>query len=428
MALALVAAGCGGGEPIRLVIESVSPAEGPIGGGQTVVITGRGFLEGSAPPNMVLFGDRLAPSVAGIDDEEIRVVTPPGAPGPVDVVVLNSNGTEVAASAYAYADRPIIEAVEPSSGTFRGGERITITGSGFVDLEAGPPEVSFGDTLENRRLATDVEVVSDREIRVTSPRGVPYSVVNVYVSNRRGVGTGGGDFRYVLRGLLASIGPRNPARLIGQLYGIDTEAGEAIALGTGTANSVALFAMATAPDGTVVGYARSTNTLYEVDPATGDLTVLREVTPPPDAQPFRLNDLEFRGDTLLGLEKTTLVIGTIDLTTGAFTTSGTAHPSHRGEGIASDGSTIWFTGILGNDFQLYTLDLSSGQLSAPVASPTLARTHGTTYLDGGVYVAEVLGEGGGDSRSRIHRIDPASGALSRVADVPGLVHAMTTAP
>src|SRR5687768_3019437 len=89
--LACLAAGCGGGgETIEIVVESIAPDRGPIAGGQIVRITGRGFLSGGAAPNMALVGDGLAPSVSGVSDVEIELVTPPGdAPGAVDVTIFN---------------------------------------------------------------------------------------------------------------------------------------------------------------------------------------------------------------------------------------------------------------------------------------------------------------------------------------------------
>jgi glucose/arabinose dehydrogenase len=69
---------------------SVEPATGSSRGGESVVVTGGGFVLGTT----VSFGGVAAPEVAVLDSNgtRLRVVTPPRAAGPVDVVVSNPDG------------------------------------------------------------------------------------------------------------------------------------------------------------------------------------------------------------------------------------------------------------------------------------------------------------------------------------------------
>lgn len=69
-------------------VTSVDPKEGPEKGGQKVTIAGTAFLAGAK----VVIGDAEAQSVSIESEKKITVTTPPHAPGPVDVVVTNSDG------------------------------------------------------------------------------------------------------------------------------------------------------------------------------------------------------------------------------------------------------------------------------------------------------------------------------------------------
>ncbi len=80
-----------------------SPASGPASGGGLLEIAGSGFEEGATT---VRIGGRLAPSI-DCQWSLIKVVVPPGAPGPADVVVTRSSGSVVLPKGYRYvADQP----------------------------------------------------------------------------------------------------------------------------------------------------------------------------------------------------------------------------------------------------------------------------------------------------------------------------------
>lgn len=72
---------------------------------------------------------------------------------------------------------PLLSSVVPSSGPSTGGNRVTITGSGFISSNTS---VYFGASP-----GTDVVVVSDTEITVTAPAGV--GTVDVTVSTSFGI-------------------------------------------------------------------------------------------------------------------------------------------------------------------------------------------------------------------------------------------------
>ncbi|MES4892199.1 IPT/TIG domain-containing protein [Streptomyces sp. NPDC096012] len=63
------------------VVSSVSPAQGPVSGGTTVVITGTGLTGATA----VRFGSANAASYTVNSADQITAVTPAGSTGPVPV-------------------------------------------------------------------------------------------------------------------------------------------------------------------------------------------------------------------------------------------------------------------------------------------------------------------------------------------------------
>jgi hypothetical protein len=84
--------------PPTPTITSVSPNNGPSGGGQSVTITGTNFNSDAA----VYFGSNAATSVVVVSPTEITCVTPVHFPGTVNVEVTEAAGSVTATNAYTY--------------------------------------------------------------------------------------------------------------------------------------------------------------------------------------------------------------------------------------------------------------------------------------------------------------------------------------
>lgn len=143
--------------PMR--IDDVRPSTGSTNGGEAVVIAGSGFAE----PIGVRIGGRDAPLVDVLSDEILRVLTPPGSPGPAAVeLVTLGEPTIVVDDLFAYAeqDARVVMAVRPNVGTSAGGTAITIVGTGFL---TGARVVIGGER------ALDVEVLDSTRITAVTP-------------------------------------------------------------------------------------------------------------------------------------------------------------------------------------------------------------------------------------------------------------------
>ncbi len=156
-------------------VTGVSPTSGPTTGGQHVTITGTGFSNGAT----VTFGAAAGSAVTVVSPTSITVTTPPHAKGTVDVRVTTSGGASpiTTGDRYKYLARPKVTGLSRTSGTHRGGSKVTITGHGF----APGSKVRFGSTA-----GKNVAVVSSTKITVTSPK---HATGRVHITVRNPGGT-----------------------------------------------------------------------------------------------------------------------------------------------------------------------------------------------------------------------------------------------
>ena len=150
------------------VIEDITPSEASAQGGQIVTVHGQRFQPGVE----VHFGDFPATDIFYIDSEWLNVTTPIATPGPVEVTVINPDGTEGSLDgAFRFVDDMMVETVEPAIGHPLGGTLITVTGAGFAEGSV----VLIGD-----RLAVDVQIENGSRLTALTPPG-PLGLADVRV-------------------------------------------------------------------------------------------------------------------------------------------------------------------------------------------------------------------------------------------------------
>lgn len=162
-------------------IHTIEPNQGSTLGDTEVIITGIGFKvdeETGAPPR-VWFGMNEAPKVEFIDYKTLRVITPPGEEGSVDVLVLNPDmGQAIKTNGFRYIKTKelVIDEVSPNEGPATGGTEITITGGPFdrgaIVLIGGNPAADV--VVENSGTITATTPPGEvgwQEVRVKNPDG-----------------------------------------------------------------------------------------------------------------------------------------------------------------------------------------------------------------------------------------------------------------
>ena len=112
-------------------ITSVSPATGPLAGGNAVVVTGTGLTYA----NIYFNGVEAGGGPGGLlSDTAEYVAAPAGSQyGTVDVTAASPGGTSTITPAdeYSYVPPPMVSGISPTSGALEGGTTVTITGTNF---------------------------------------------------------------------------------------------------------------------------------------------------------------------------------------------------------------------------------------------------------------------------------------------------------
>ena len=156
----------------------VGPSSGPLGGGNSVALTGTGFTNATA----VLFGSTAASSFTINSATSITATAPAESAGTVDITVTNPGGISATGSAdqYTYFAAPTVTSINPTAGPTAGGNSVTITGTNFT----GATAVSFGKltaTSFTINSATSISAIAPAEgagtvkIAVSTPGGTSAS-------------------------------------------------------------------------------------------------------------------------------------------------------------------------------------------------------------------------------------------------------------
>ena len=157
---------------------AVTPTSGPVDGGIVVVVSGVNFRSGS----QVTFGGTAAQTLYLTGPTGIAVMLPPGAVGPVDVVVTTPGfpNTQLP-GAFTYeppllapTDIPTLAQVEPNSGPTTGGGWAIVRG---INLPENA-QITFGGTAVTKWVA-----ISPSMITVKVPAHVTPGAVDVQLTD-----------------------------------------------------------------------------------------------------------------------------------------------------------------------------------------------------------------------------------------------------
>lgn len=167
----------------RPVISFLDPPAGPVAGGNSVIITGKGL--GTA--TSVVLGREDA-KILSKDAGFVTIRAPAGAAGTADVQVLTVHGTAMLASGYIYMDgpgsKPAILNVMPGLGPVEGGNTVMLA----LNFTPGDPKVKFGTT------GTKILDKGQYFVKVTAPPGK--GVVDVAINDPEGQALAQGAYTY----------------------------------------------------------------------------------------------------------------------------------------------------------------------------------------------------------------------------------------
>ena len=174
-------------------VVGIAPTSGPASGDTEVLLRGDGF----ALDTQVSFGLQPAAALDVVSRHLLVARTPPGAPGPVDVVVERAGLATRLAGAFTYLPPPEVHAVSPGEGPTREETLVVIDGAHF----------QAGATVGFDAVALDTMWLAPDRLMATAPPHAAGSV-DVHVENpdaQRGTLERG--FRYRSPPVLTAIEP-----------------------------------------------------------------------------------------------------------------------------------------------------------------------------------------------------------------------------
>ncbi|XP_066278772.1 fibrocystin-L-like [Branchiostoma lanceolatum] len=190
------------------VIDDVTPSEGSINGGNTVTITGNGFVVANTA---VLIGGESC-DIRNITRLQIECVAPAGVEGDVPLRVT-SDSVQYPQQQYNYSVEHTAEVLGVSPSAGKTGDTITITGSRFGNV---PGDVTV--TIDGVECSITTSSSTRIECTVGHHSAGTYEIV-VFLSGKGRATSSGHEFEYQLS--VSSISPSEGSFGGGQVLTID---------------------------------------------------------------------------------------------------------------------------------------------------------------------------------------------------------------
>jgi len=358
----------------------ISPAAGPLVGGQAVTITGTNFTTGTTS---VTLGGVAATNVVVTSPTTLTATTPAHAAGVVNVVATTPSGSGTGTGLYTYGTLPIVIAINPATGPIGGGQAVTITGVNFT----GATSVTIGG------VAAAIGTVSATTITATTPAHAA-GVVDVVVTTPSGSGTGTGFYTYVnpLAVTVTLISPAVGPLVGGQavtVTGTNFTGTTAVTIGGVAAMNVVVVGPTTITATTPAHAAGVVNVVVTTPSGSGTgtnlytyatvpiVTAISPATGPiGGGQAVTITGQNFTGATSVTIGGVAAAIGTVSATTITATT-----PAHA----AGQADVVVTTPIgTATGTKIYTY----------VVALTLASTPATTFQVGQTYSQQNTASGG----------------------------------
>lgn len=163
------------------VMTGISRTSGPLSGGDTLTVTGRGLITTTE----VRFGNVSVTPSTLLDDRVTVTVPPAQAPGPVPVTVVTQSNA-YGRAVYTYTNPPGISSVTPASGPTSGGTPVLIEGTALA----------FTQTVTNGGTQADFGIISATRVAVVTPPAAAPGPADVVVTTTSGTATAPGAFLY----------------------------------------------------------------------------------------------------------------------------------------------------------------------------------------------------------------------------------------
>ncbi|MGI5152199.1 IPT/TIG domain-containing protein [Plantactinospora sp. CA-294935] len=174
-------------QAVAPIASAIDPDSGPQSGGQTVTITGTGFVPGET--TVTFDGVPATDVTVAPGGTSLTAVTPANPVGPAAVVVTTPGGSAAPLDYTYLADGSdaVVTGLDPTSGPTSGGTTVTITGTGFTGATGvtfdGVPGTDFtvnpaGTTIT---VVTPPNAAGPAEVALTFPAGTAEDGTFTYI-------------------------------------------------------------------------------------------------------------------------------------------------------------------------------------------------------------------------------------------------------
>lgn len=364
---------------------SISPTQGPQGGGTAVTITGAEFLGSFLDGTLIatINGQSLVnPLLASAT--QITGLAPNfgGTTGALTVSVQSLAGTNSLPGGYTSVGAPALTGIIPAIGSTAGGTAVTISGSGFV-AGAG---VTFGGSA-----LVGLTVVDGNTITGTTPTGARGNAP-VTITTSGGSASLATGFRYVGSPQVTGISPSAASTGAGgsiTLFGIDLDGSDVGTSTTATIGGSALTGLTVVDANTITGTkpAGSEGIVDVVVTTTEGTSTLADaftyLASPPTISSISPSTGSTAGGTTFTIAGTGLTTGT-SVTIGGAAVSGLAFASATSmTGLTPAGSVGAQDVVVTNAAGTATL---TGGFTYTVSAPTLSGVSPASGSAGGSIV------------------------------------------
>jgi hypothetical protein len=446
-AAALFALVAGGGQAFaQFVVNSsmsVSPNNGPLGGGTALTISGTHFTDNTYGPAVTqVLVDSTSVAFTIVNNQTLTATTPAHAAGQVNVTVVFGGsfcplGFDCwETGSFTYIAPPTISSVSPASGTTVGGTSVFISGSSFSTATS----VAFGGVQ-----ATAIQVINDITIQATTPAHAA-GLVDIVIVNAGGTGTGVGKYTYVLppAPVVSSITPNTGSSVGGTavtITGTNLSAATSVTIGGNAAVGVvvvndttitattppgvvspAVNVVVTTPSGTsgasgngLYTYTTPTPTVTAIGPTSGSTAGGTFVT---------ITGSHFTGATSVTIGGTAVTSFTVSSDTAITATTG-AHAAQVGVDVVVT-TPAGNSGTTGNGLYTYGTPPPTVTSISPNFGPSVGGTAVT--ITGSAFTGTTAVTIGGIAATGVVVVDDNHITATTAAHAAGVVNVAVTTP
>ncbi|MBI2605013.1 MAG: IPT/TIG domain-containing protein [Deltaproteobacteria bacterium] len=180
-------------------LAGVSPTNGKLAGGDTLTISGSGFVSGAA----ATIGGTNCTSPNVVNSTTMTCVSPAKSAGSYDVIVTNPDtSSSTLTNGYTYNPQPTVASVSPASGKLAGGTTLTVTGTNFM---------SGATVAISGTPCTSPNVASATSITCTLPAKIAGSY-SATVTNLDTQSAAGGTYTYNPFPTVSSLAPASGSK------------------------------------------------------------------------------------------------------------------------------------------------------------------------------------------------------------------------